>query len=96
MLWGVWELPNTSHLPAPKIRCPLSPKGWPWRPSVTGFPAIQPDNARVATQDGTSPRRGMDGQGHCGKVFSEVKTQGAMTRTKARAQFLVIAKNEVR
>lgn len=63
---------------------------------MTGVPVIEPDNARVATQDGASPRRGTDGQVHCGKVFSEVKTQGVMTRTKARAQFLVIGKNEVR
>lgn len=52
---------------------------------MTGVPVIQPDNARVDTQDGASPRRGMDGQVHCSKVFSEVKTQGAMTKTKARA-----------
>ena len=63
---------------------------------MTGVPVIQLDNARVDTQDGASPRRVMDGQVHCGKVFSEVKTQGAMTKTKARAQFLVIGKTEVR
>lgn len=62
---------------------------------MTGVPVIQPDNARVDTQDGASPRRGMDGQVHCSKVFSEVKTQGAMTNTKARAQILVTGKTEV-
>lgn len=30
------------------------------------------------------------------QVFLKSQAQGAMTRTKARAQFLVIAKNEVR
>lgn len=42
---------------------------------MTGVPVIQPDNARVDTQDGASPRRVMDGQVHCGKVFSEVDTR---------------------
>lgn len=43
---------------SPAIRSPLSPKGWPKRPSVTGIPGIQPDNASLGSRLTEQPTLG--------------------------------------
>lgn len=49
--------PCTSSV-SPAIRSPLSLKGCPQRPSVTGIPGIQPDNASLGSRMTEQPTLG--------------------------------------
>ena len=88
MLWGVWELPHASHLPAQKSDAPSLQKAGPGGPLLLG----SQENSQIMPgwHPGwrSNPSQERYGQVHCGKVFSEVKAHGAMTKDKSKSPVL--------